>query len=179
MSLFEWAQTWTTEFWTFILSLRRHWVLLVTSSTVAAIGVFRKLPIEDYLWWIVGILLFWACFLAWRDEYKKALTRQLKRTIREGLADLNDRGVGLLLACERENDPPDSELQGRYAQWDEQSKTYLRTNLDRSYVTRFDNPVGLHVQYANLASGERTRIWRIVANRVARLQQFMDDYRDS
>jgi hypothetical protein len=180
----EWAKAWANDFWTFILAIRRHWVLLVTSSTIAAWGFFyehttKPIPIE-YVWGMAVLFLFGACFISWREQYRQVLSRQLKRTIREGLAELHEGGVNLLLKCEDANSTvPDQEVHPAFAGWDRQCQTYLRQNLDRSYGTRFNNPVGLHLQYATLPSGERTRVWRHVANRTARLQQFMDDYKDS
>jgi hypothetical protein len=175
---------WGKEIRTFLATIMRHLVWLVTSSIFAASGFFYEhtsKPIHVEIVWSAAILFFFiSCFLAWRDEYRQVLTRQRKRTLREGLADLHERGVGLLLECEDlNNGVSDQDIYGHYANWDRDSQTYLQGNLDRSYVTRFNNPVGLSLVYADLWNPTRTRVWRFVANRTARLQQFMDDYKDS
>mgnify|MGYP001601532353 CR=1 FL=1 len=172
-----------TDIKTFILSVKRHWVSLVTSSIFAASGFFyehttKPIPIE-IVWGMAIIFLFVAAFLAWRDEYHKVLTRQQKRIIRDGLAGFHERGISICLACERMDTVSDQELYDRFAVWDSEAQAYLQGNLDRSYMTRFNNPVGLNLQYSMLHTQGRTNTWRYVANRIARLQQFMDDYRDS
>jgi hypothetical protein len=173
------------DFFKYSESIIKHWGPLISGGLALVImwGVHEHYGQEVPLWviWtLIGLSVFFSGFLAWRAEHRKVLTRERKRIIRDGLASLHERGVGLLLECERTPGTiTDLEVGDRFAVWDGDGQTYLRENLDRSYVTRFNNPVGLHLQYALLANAERTRIWRHVANRTARLQQFMDDYKDS
>ena len=175
MSVLEWIQTWATELWTFILSFRRHVVLLVTSSTLAAIGVFYKFPIEEYLGWILGLLIFWGSFLSWREQYKKVLSAERRRHICDELARYAERGEILLAQCLNEA-IPDDVLNTSFSAWVNETKSYLTANLGKSYAILFDSFIGEHLPPRVQTTTIRQNVWILTWHRVYRLSNFMKEY---
>jgi hypothetical protein len=78
------------EFGFFLRAVSRHWWFLMATVVFAIfrfVPIFRSQPIPQEVYWI-GILvsLFFAFFLAWRDEYRRA--EGLKREIDEVYTDV-------------------------------------------------------------------------------------------
>lgn len=175
---------WGMELKAFLVAVKRHWILLVTSSVFAASGFFYEhtsKPISiEIVWGAASLFLFISCFLAWRDEYRKVLTRQQRRTIREGLARVHQIGITLHVDCETTmpDTISDEAILDRFVQYDQEAQAYLIKSLDRSYATRFSDPTGLNLSSPPVNTTIRTRVWGFVANRQARLQEFIREYPD-
>ena len=175
---------WIKDFWIFLLSIKRHLVFLVTSSIFAAAGAVyehtvRPIPAE-IIWGAIIIFIVIASFLAWRDQYRQVLTRQERRRIREGIARFQQIGTTLQVDCETTmpNTISDQTIYDRFAQYDQEAQAWLTTNLDRFYATRFSDPTGLNMQAPLVNTTTRTRVWGFVANRQARLREFIMEYLD-
>src|SRR5262249_7421318 len=146
----------------------------------------QPLPVR-YVWAVAILFFLSACFLAWRDErkawrdeHKRVLARQERRRIREGLSTFHQLGIELQVACETTTPETisDPEIRDRFKRYDVDAQAWLRENLDNSKLTRFSDPTGLNLVTPEWGTPTRTNIWRYVANRQARLQEFIKEYPD-
>jgi len=67
----------STTVWAFLWAVKDHWIALMSGGVITVLlGVFERLSGKGVpLWVYIGILIFFAflaCYLAWRDERKKA-----------------------------------------------------------------------------------------------------------
>lgn len=69
------------EVWRFVRLVAQHWVTLMSGGIVmVAIAFYERRSGRDAPFYVFLIIAFafivWACFLAWRDEYRKRLTAE-------------------------------------------------------------------------------------------------------
>jgi hypothetical protein len=72
------------DFSTFIQAIGQHWVVLMSGIVSVGISIWQYIKhrqLHEKLFWWVGVLcLFFACFLAWRDEHRALADEQKKNS---------------------------------------------------------------------------------------------------
>jgi hypothetical protein len=130
------------------------------------------------IWVFSAVLIFrflHAPFQIWSEDQERLLklaSHENQKTIREDLAFLLSEGQGIVAACKRYDNPaPVKEADD----WHDKTEAVL-SELDQSYVARFNNPLGVSPMYADTKAGpEHVRIWSQVRFRCVRLHEIIGE----
>lgn len=95
-----------------------------------------------------------------------------RRANREKLAEFVKEGLDLRRRCANESEPaPAAEAD----EWAKRTEAFLRSSLDESYVARFRNSSGLPLTATSISSIPHRNVWGWVCDRLARLNEFLEE----
>ncbi len=169
--------SWFSETYQFVLSIIHFWIVLLTGSIVAA-GIGAWEHSRGGLSWglyryILGLTLLVAVFLAWREQFRRVQGPAQRRSIREQLGAFIGEGHDLMARCADETQPaPEEEANA----WAARVEAFLAEHLGDSYVHRFRSGAGLPMGATSIASMLHRNLWSGIRVRLARLEQFVQEY---
>jgi len=95
-----------------------------------------------------------------------------RRAIRVKMAEFIKEGLALTRRCANESEPPPTE---EADEWAARTESFLRTNLDESYVARFRSSSGLPLWATSINSAPHRKLSTGIHVRLARLNQFLEE----
>jgi HAMP domain-containing protein len=118
---------------------------------------------------IIGAI--WA-IKGWLSERRR---RRERKEIRTNLAVFIDECQDLKVKCANEKEPvPEKEIEDLAKRLD----SYIRKNLGEDYIPRMNSSAGLPMQANSISSMEHRNKWGQLNRWMARLDQFIADFRD-
>jgi hypothetical protein len=187
-----WAAVPTSLSWaTFIIAIitlivgAAIWLVLAFGIIVDASGLAVMLRSPEFFAILVGLVvlirLFFAQYWVWKDEQKarteaesKVNKRETRKNIRIALGGFHQEGRVLMSRCETEiNDPPPI---ADANSWADKVETFLRDNLDESYISRFqDNSNILAVAVLPQPPRDHLNLLLRIRVRVINLNKFVEE----
>jgi hypothetical protein len=173
----------------YICALAKEWKFLM-SGTFGIIGwglsAWWQSLAAQWLFAIVAVIAFRAAtYQAWRSRDKeleeanrRLEDKQRRREIRNRLGRFLDRGNDLMRACIRNQQQlaPASDVD----EWAREARQYLQENLGDYAPALFENWQGLPQPENCAIAEERHRgLWMLVRFRAIRLEQFINEMRDT
>ena len=171
--------------------------ILTTIFTIALLVYFDKIQIaiDNFYSYVAFVIVFLAlvvsffiinCFRAapqlYSDQQRKidSFTEQLsnkqnKLYIRDKLSEFMIEGKKLMNLCDDETKPPPND---EVTLWEDNIIKFLRENLENSFIARFRNPAGIPMETSSISSIQHRELWNGIRFRLARLDQFIEEYRD-